>query len=69
MGERGPRGFEAGDRGAALALGVHRLSRTRSARELGFTGEIDNITGEKAYDFFGVERPGRAFYFKTTVEH
>jgi hypothetical protein len=36
---------------------------------LSFTGEIDNVTGEKAYDFFGVQRPGRAFYFKTTIEH
>jgi TonB family protein len=36
---------------------------------LGLTGEIDNITNEKAYDFFGVQRPGRAFYFKTTIEH
>jgi TonB family protein len=36
---------------------------------LGFTGEVDNITDEKAYDFFGVQRPGRAFYFKTTLEH
>ncbi len=36
---------------------------------LGFTGEVDNVTNEKAFDFFGVQRPGRAFYFKTTLEH
>ncbi|WP_394844689.1 TonB-dependent siderophore myxochelin receptor MxcH [Pendulispora brunnea] len=35
---------------------------------MSFTGELQNITDERAYDFFGVQRPGRAFYFKTTLE-
>ncbi len=32
------------------------------------TVEIDNLTDAKAYDFFGVQRPGRAFYLKLTGE-
>ena len=32
------------------------------------TMEIHNLTDERAYDFFGVQRPGRALYFKTTAE-
>jgi len=30
--------------------------------------DIENVTDEKVYDFFGVQRPGRAFYFKTMVD-
>lgn len=30
--------------------------------------EIDNLTNEHVFDFFGVQRPGRAFYVKTTAE-
>ncbi|HKU42419.1 MAG TPA: ligand-gated channel protein, partial [Polyangiales bacterium] len=30
--------------------------------------EVQNITDQPAYDFIGVQRPGRAFYFKTTAE-
>ncbi|MCB9661528.1 MAG: TonB-dependent siderophore myxochelin receptor MxcH [Sandaracinaceae bacterium] len=33
-----------------------------------FTGEVQNLTDAPAFDFFGVQRPGRAFYFKTTAE-
>ena len=32
------------------------------------TGEIQNITNEKVYDFFGVQKPGRAFYIKLTTQ-
>jgi vitamin B12 transporter len=32
------------------------------------TFEIDNLTDAKVYDFFGVQRPGRAFYLKLTGE-
>jgi vitamin B12 transporter len=32
-----------------------------------FTGEVQNLTDQAAYDFFGVPRPGRAFYFKATA--
>ena len=35
---------------------------------LSFTGEVQNLTDRPAYDFFRVQRPGRAFYFKTTAE-
>jgi vitamin B12 transporter len=34
---------------------------------LSFTGEVQNLTDQAAFDFFGVPRPGRAFYFKATV--
>ncbi len=32
------------------------------------TAEIDNLTGAKVFDNFGVERPGRALYFKVSAE-
>ena len=32
------------------------------------TFEIDNLTNAKAFDFFGVQRPGRAFHLKLTGE-
>ncbi len=32
------------------------------------TFEIDNLTGVKVFDNFGVQRPGRAFYLKITGE-
>lgn len=35
---------------------------------LSFTGEVQNLTDQPAFDFFGVQRPGRAYYFKTTAE-
>jgi outer membrane receptor for ferrienterochelin and colicin len=31
------------------------------------TGEIHNLTDAKAFDFLGVQKPGRAFYGKLTV--
>jgi outer membrane cobalamin receptor len=30
--------------------------------------EVDNLTDAKAFDFFGAQKPGRAFSFKGTVE-
>ncbi|MEY2937395.1 MAG: hypothetical protein RL033_8144 [Pseudomonadota bacterium] len=30
--------------------------------------EVQNLTNEPAFDFFGVQRPGRAFYTKSTLE-
>ena len=51
---------------------LHSLALTYVARgdivALGFTGEAQNLTDQRAFDFFGVQRPGRAFYFKTTLE-
>ncbi|WP_169928609.1 TonB-dependent siderophore myxochelin receptor MxcH [Labilithrix luteola] len=35
---------------------------------LTFTAEAQNITDRQVFDFFGVQRPGRAFYVKTTLE-
>lgn len=35
---------------------------------LSFTGEVQNLTDEQAFDFFGAQRPGRTFSFKTTAE-
>jgi hypothetical protein len=31
--------------------------------------EVQNLTDAKAYDYFGVQKPGRAFYFKGTVSY
>jgi TonB family protein len=31
-----------------------------------FTTEVQNVTDESAFDFFGVQRPGRGVYFKLT---
>jgi len=31
------------------------------------TIEVQNLTDERAYDYFGVQRPGRAFFFKGIV--
>jgi len=49
---------------------VHSLALVyatrRGSRALSFTGEVQNLTDAEVYDFFGVPRPGRAFYFKTT---
>ncbi|MEL6543330.1 MAG: TonB-dependent siderophore myxochelin receptor MxcH [Myxococcota bacterium] len=36
------------------------------ATELSLTGEIQNITNERLFDFFGAQRPGRALFVKTT---
>lgn len=39
---------------------------TRSATRIVSTFEIDNVSNAKAYDNFGVQRPGRAYYVKVT---
>lgn len=39
----------------------------RAARALTLSAEVQNLTDEHVFDFFGVPRPGRAFYFKATV--
>jgi vitamin B12 transporter len=47
---------------------LHSLALTyvvkSDAATLSFTCEVQNLTDQAAYDFFGVPRPGRAFYFK-----
>jgi TonB family protein len=41
-----------------------RSGRTTASSTL----EVQNLTDEAVFDFFGVQRPGRAFYIKTTAE-
>lgn len=45
---------------------MHALS-TRAAKVTS-TFEVDNLTDARVFDFFGVQKPGRAFYVKTTLE-
>lgn len=33
-----------------------------------FTAEVQNLTDEKLFDHYGVQKPGRAYYFKTIFE-
>jgi hypothetical protein len=30
---------------------------------------VQNLTDARAFDFFGVQRPGRSIFAKLTVEH
>jgi vitamin B12 transporter len=39
------------------------------ARQLAVSGEVHNITDERVFDFLGVQRPGRAAYFKVTLSY
>lgn len=71
------RGWEsAGQAGAKLtipsqtvhALGVtHVLPGERSTLSNSF--EVFNLTDAKAFDFYGVQRPGRSFFWKTSLEY
>lgn len=50
---------------------VHSLAATyllRRALTIGSTLEVQNLTDEATFDFFGAQRPGRAYYFKGTAE-
>lgn len=51
---------------------IHNLGATYDfpfkAIRTSFTAEIQNLTDAKVYDFFGVQKPGRAFYFKVTTQ-
>jgi len=49
----------------SLALG-HLARRGRAS--FGTTLEIQNLTDAPVFDFFGIQRPGRAFFVKTTAE-
>ncbi|MDF2692176.1 MAG: TonB-dependent receptor, partial [Labilithrix sp.] len=40
----------------------------RSVARITSTFEVDNVTNARVYDFFGVQRPGRAFFIKVTGE-
>jgi vitamin B12 transporter len=49
---------------------THGLALTyqvRGAVDQSWTAEVQNLTDAKTYDFFGVQRPGRAFYVKVTA--
>ena len=50
---------------------VHSIALTYSVKDdpttLSFSCELQNLTDAAAFDFFGVPRPGRAFYFKATA--
>jgi hypothetical protein len=48
------------------SVGVGYLFR-RGPLELGFNSEVQNLADAEVYDFFGIQRPGRSFHFKTTA--
>ncbi|MCE9672239.1 TonB-dependent siderophore myxochelin receptor MxcH [Myxococcus stipitatus] len=41
----------------------------RGELTVGLTAELENLTGAKVFDFFGVQRPGRAGWLKGTLEY
>jgi vitamin B12 transporter len=50
---------------------LHSLAATyvlRRALTISSTLEVQNLTDEATFDFFGAQRPGRAYYFKGTAE-
>jgi outer membrane receptor protein involved in Fe transport len=51
--------------GAVLAY----VTSSERAQRLGLSGEVHNITDERVFDFLGVQRPGRAAYFKATLTY
>lgn len=50
---------------------VHSVALTYAVREAPYTAtsslEVQNLTDARVFDFFGVQRPGRAVFVKTTV--
>jgi vitamin B12 transporter len=42
------------------------LVKQRNERQIAFTSEVQNLTDEQTYDFYGVQRPGRAAFCKAT---
>lgn len=50
---------------------LHSLALTYLVRRklnISSTLEVQNLTDQRSFDFFGVQRPGRAYYFKGTLE-
>ncbi|NMO15611.1 TonB-dependent siderophore myxochelin receptor MxcH [Pyxidicoccus fallax] len=41
----------------------------RGGVTVGLTAELENLTAAKVFDFFGVQRPGRAGWLKATLEY
>ena len=70
------RGWESIGRGgekqtidAQLVHGAGVVYATRQQRHgLTVAIELQNVTNEATFDFFGVQRPGRAYFVKTTAE-
>jgi len=50
--------------GASLTYALHG-----AALRLAATLEVQNLTDAKLFDFYGVQRPGRAFFTKWTVDY
>ncbi|HTV20946.1 MAG TPA: TonB-dependent receptor, partial [Polyangiaceae bacterium] len=50
------------------SAGITYLTESDPGR-LATTLELQNLADEKVYDFFGVQRPGRAFYAKMAIEY
>lgn len=48
-------------------VAVTYILRARRAA-FSFTGQVENIGDVQAFDFFGVQRPGRAYFFKLTAD-
>jgi len=48
-------------------LVAYALPRGRST--LGSSFEIQNLSNEKVFDFYGVQRPGRSFHWKMTFDY
>jgi len=72
------RGWESAGGEDAVKLDVpgqtlHSLSLTHvtqgAAMALASTFEVQNLGDAKAFDFYGVQRPGRSFFWKTTLEY
>lgn len=51
-----------------LVHGAGVTYATRSARPVTVTFEVQNLTDERAFDFFGVQKPGRGYYLKLSGE-
>lgn len=52
-----------------LTLGIalsYLVNRGFGATSL--TAEVQNVTNAQVFDFYGVQKPGRAFYFKATLD-
>lgn len=43
-------------------------SRDLFSSTLDLSAEVQNLTDDRLYDFYGVQRPGRAFYLKASVD-
>lgn len=41
---------------------------TRASTQAAFTAEVQNLTNAQVFDFFGVQRPGRAYFVKLTTQ-